>query len=81
MDTGLAAECVDDQSGIIGKCWPTAYAGSGKCLDVRVFGECRPDFFRLWKTELAGGLRSDSIGREEFAHFLQLAWIVGGNNH
>ena len=33
------------------------------------------------KIKLAGGLRGNSVGRKQFAHFPELARIVGGDDH
>jgi len=64
MNAGLAVECIDDQSGVVGKCWFTARTRGSNRLDARVLGECRSGFFRLGESKLTGGLCGDSIGRE-----------------
>src|SRR5262245_54410680 len=77
MDAGRAAERIDGHAGVVGK------GGQSRCLrcrlrlDLRVVAETRAGFLGFAKPKLAGGHGLDATGREQLAHFLELAGIVG----
>ena len=71
MNTGLAAERIDDQTRIVGECrgLPLARAAASalmRALAAKVFA----GLLRLGQTELAGGLRGDAVRREQIRAFL-----------
>ena len=80
MNAGLAAERIDHQTGVVGKGRASGRLGRGHRLDARVIGEGRAGFLRLGKAEFAGRLRCDAVGRQQLAHFPELARIVGGDD-
>ena len=55
-------------------------ARGGFRLDARIGGEGGAGLFRLGEAELAGRLRLDAVGRQQFAHLAQLAGIVRGDD-
>src|SRR6185312_8127412 len=81
MDAGLAAKRINDQTGIVGKCGLVARACGSARLDARVLSKSRTCFFRLRKTEFAGGLCGDSVRRKQLTHFPEFARIMGSDNH
>ena len=80
MDPRLAAKCIDDQSGVVGKCRFTARTRGSNRLDARVLRKGRSRLFWFGETKLAGGLGGNSVGRKQLAHFPELAWIVSGDD-
>ena len=81
MDAGLAAKGIDDQSGVVCKRRLSASAGCSNRLDARVLRKGRSGLLGFGETKLAGGLRGNSVRRKQFAHFPELARIVGGDDH
>src|SRR5215470_3713957 len=81
MDAGLAIERVDHQTGIVGKGRRASGARYRSCFDACVGGERLAGLLWLCQTELARRLGGDAVGREQVAHFLQLAGIVGRDHH
>ena len=80
MNAGLAAERIDHQTGIVGEGGAAGRLRRGHRLDARIVGEGLAGFLRLGETELAGRLRGDAVGREQLAHFGELAGIVRGDD-
>src|SRR5262245_41711792 len=80
-NAGIAIERVDHQAGIVRK----GHCATGTCrsdsFDACVGGERLAGLFGLGQTEFARRLRGDAVRREQLAHFLQLARIVGGDHH
>ena len=81
MNAGLAIERIDDQSGIVGERGLSTRSGSGQRLDACIRAEGFPGFFRLGQRKFRSRLRAHALRREQLAHFLKLAWIVGSDHH
>src|SRR5262249_48906405 len=80
VDTWLAAERVDGQSGIIRERRQTRGRCRSACLDAGVRLARRAAFCRLPQAELGRGYGIDSERHEKLAHLLELAWIVRGDH-
>src|SRR4029077_5491210 len=81
MNAGIAIERVDHQAGIVGKGHRATGARRGDSFDACVGGERLAGLFWLGQTEFGRRLRGDAVRREQLAHFLQLAGVVGGDHH
>jgi len=77
MNARVAAQRVDHQTGVVGESGAARCPCGGLGLDARILGEGLAGFLRLRKVELARRLRFDAERRQQFAHFLELARIVG----
>ena len=80
MNAGLAAERIDHQAAVVGKGGAAGRFRRGHRLDARIFGEGLAGFRRLGEPEFAGRLRFDTEGRQQFAHFGELAGIMRGDD-
>src|SRR5262249_26386067 len=80
MNAGRAAEGVDRKPGIVGEGGQAGRASGGFRLDARVLAKARSGLFRLSQAERARRHRLDAERRQQLAHLLQLAGIVGGNH-
>src|SRR5665213_607895 len=80
MNAGVAAERIDHQTGVVGKGRLAGGFGGGHRFDARIGGESFSGFLGLGKPKFAGRLRLNAEGREQFAHFSQLAGIVRGDD-
>src|SRR5262245_11788156 len=81
MNAGLSVEGINDQTRIVRKRHFPAGSRCGERLDARVRRECLSRFTWLLKTQISGRLGGNAIRREQFAYFLKLACIVGGDYH
>ena len=77
MDPGRAAERVDHEAGVVGERRKPGGLRRGCGLDQSVLGKGRAGLLGLGEAELAGRDRRDAVGREEFAHLGELAWVMG----
>src|SRR6185437_9925690 len=80
VNAGLAIQRIDHQAGVVGEGRLAGRLGCGHRLDARVLGESLSGFGRFAEPQFADRLRRDAVGREQFAHFGELAGIMCGDN-
>ena len=80
VNAGLAVKRIDNEAGVVGKRRLARGARRGQRLDARIGGKCCSRLVRLGEAKLGGGLRRNAIGRQQFAHLLELAGIVRGDD-
>src|SRR5882762_7087246 len=74
---GCAIDRVDYQSGIVGERRELRGLGRGGRLDLRIGAKRVANLVGLAKAKLAHRYRLDAVRRQQFAHFGELARIVG----
>src|SRR5215510_3351264 len=81
MNARFPIERVDDQTGIVGERYLAACAHGGDRLDARVGRKGISGFLWLGEAEVISRFCDNAVRREQVAHFLKLAFVMGGDHH